>query len=398
MQRLQRTCSCGGSAGPDGECAECARRRLERKAKEPAPDKAPPVVHEVLRSPGRKLEPDVQAEMDARFGHDFSQVAVHTDARAAESARSVGAVAYTVGRDVVFDQDRYAPGSPEGRRLLVHELTHVVQQDGAAAGGPIEVGASDSPAEAEAERAATTVTATPVSLRRDNGDEETAEEEPVEEIEPTEEEMAAEPVDSARRAAAADGLRVAIDRIRSALQRGYLFEHETIEGDSVTTIEGDVESRAAREARLRRLLTDLRDLLVELDGGKVPDDWFNPQASAPKLRVGVHGTQPWRDAGALYLNRQVSLGRDLSAAGKNVFYIQTAPVSERRTRPAAMAIGVQTGLFLLVPDPENAPLVYERVSPTMTWSSRGTIVEVWRDDLGYYYPYQGKKIYLPGRP
>jgi hypothetical protein len=66
--------------------------------------------------------------MEPRFGHDFSGVRIHTDPRAAESARSVSALAYTVGRDIVFDSGRYAPDSPAGKRLLAHELTHVVQQ------------------------------------------------------------------------------------------------------------------------------------------------------------------------------------------------------------------------------------------------------------------------------
>jgi hypothetical protein len=66
--------------------------------------------------------------MEPRFGHDFSRVKLHTDAKAAESAQAVNALAYTVGRDVVLGARQYAPGTNEGRRLLAHELTHVVQQ------------------------------------------------------------------------------------------------------------------------------------------------------------------------------------------------------------------------------------------------------------------------------
>lgn len=71
--------------------------------------------------------------MEPRFGHDFSSVRIHSDAIAAESATAVNALAYTVGRDIVFAADRYAPATAAGRRLLAHELTHVVQQGGAAA-------------------------------------------------------------------------------------------------------------------------------------------------------------------------------------------------------------------------------------------------------------------------
>jgi Domain of unknown function (DUF4157) len=92
----------------------------------------------VLRSQGRPLEPAVRAEMETRFGYEFGRVRVHTDAAAAESARALGARAYTVGRDVAFAAGRYEPHMSEGQRLLAHELTHVVQQDapGAPTSGP----------------------------------------------------------------------------------------------------------------------------------------------------------------------------------------------------------------------------------------------------------------------
>jgi hypothetical protein len=68
--------------------------------------------------------------MEARFGHDFGQVRVHTDAKAAESARAVNALAFTVGRNVVFGTGQYAPKTSAGQRLIAHELTHVGQQTG----------------------------------------------------------------------------------------------------------------------------------------------------------------------------------------------------------------------------------------------------------------------------
>jgi hypothetical protein len=93
--------------------------------------------------------------MEARFGHDFSQVRVHADDRAAASARAVDAEAYTVGRNVVFGGGRYTPASPRGNSLLAHELAHVVQQQGVdAPGGAIPLGRRDDPAEREAERRA----------------------------------------------------------------------------------------------------------------------------------------------------------------------------------------------------------------------------------------------------
>ena len=82
----------------------------------------PPIVSDVLRSGrGQPLDPNVRELMDARFGADFSQVRVHVDAEAGESARSVNARAYTVGQDVVFDTGHYVPKTTNGRLLLAHD-------------------------------------------------------------------------------------------------------------------------------------------------------------------------------------------------------------------------------------------------------------------------------------
>jgi len=89
---------------------------------------APESVDRVLAGSGRPLEPALQQDMEQRFDHDFSQVRVHSDGSAEQSARDVNANAYTVGHDIVFGEGRFAPGTREGQRLIAHELTHVVQQ------------------------------------------------------------------------------------------------------------------------------------------------------------------------------------------------------------------------------------------------------------------------------
>jgi Domain of unknown function (DUF4157) len=89
---------------------------------------APLIVNEVLRSPGQPLDANTRAFMEPRFGHDFSHVRVHTGRSAEESAKRVNALAYTVGRDVVFGLGQYMPGSCVGRELISHELAHVLQQ------------------------------------------------------------------------------------------------------------------------------------------------------------------------------------------------------------------------------------------------------------------------------
>jgi hypothetical protein len=93
-------------------------------------DTAPASVDQTLARPGRPLEPALQQDMEQRFGHDFSMVRIHSGAAAQQSAEDVNASAYTVGHNVVFGADQFAPGTDQGRRLLAHELTHVVQQSG----------------------------------------------------------------------------------------------------------------------------------------------------------------------------------------------------------------------------------------------------------------------------
>lgn len=148
--QLQHACACGGgcpkcqSEPPGQEHERFQTKRIGSSDLGHAT--APASVHEVLRSSGRTLDPAPRGFMESRFGHDFSQVRVHTDAKAAESASAVNALAYTVGRDVVFGAGRYAPGTTEGDRLLAHELTHVVQQsdgrEGQGGNGPLFVSGS----------------------------------------------------------------------------------------------------------------------------------------------------------------------------------------------------------------------------------------------------------------
>jgi uncharacterized protein DUF4157 len=86
------------------------------------------VVQDALSGSGRPLDPQIRGFMEPRFNRDFGQVRVHVDECAAASAGAVSALAYTVGRDIVFGMAQYAPQTDRGKKLLAHELTHVVQQ------------------------------------------------------------------------------------------------------------------------------------------------------------------------------------------------------------------------------------------------------------------------------
>jgi hypothetical protein len=184
---LQRQCACGDSARTDEDDDARKTLRVQRfAATDAALDAVPPIVYDVLNAPGAPLDAETRAFMEPRLGHNFSQapahalrplpiparltvgaprdgfeqeaeriaqrvlnqssaphaaafdlsqVRIHTDEQAAESARAVNALAYTVGRDIVFDTGRFAPATIEGRRLLAHELTHVAQQSGGKSSG-----------------------------------------------------------------------------------------------------------------------------------------------------------------------------------------------------------------------------------------------------------------------
>jgi hypothetical protein len=131
---LQRKCACGNHTPGGAQCEACSKKPLQRRAIGQAQtEEAPPIVHEALSSPGQQLDAETRSFMESRFHQDFSRVRVHTDETAAQSAGAVNASAYTVGRDVVFGAGQYSPHTSAGRRLLAHELTHVVQQHEGAA-------------------------------------------------------------------------------------------------------------------------------------------------------------------------------------------------------------------------------------------------------------------------
>lgn len=173
-QLLQRKCACGGHGGQCEACEENKvaklQRALQKKLAVNAPgdryeQEADRVADQVLAAPansalsgvpahihsfrgqprmparaapasvdraiagsGRALEPALRKDMEQRFGHDFSRVRIHSGPAAEQSALNVNAHAYTIGHDIVFGAGRFVTGSQSGRRLLAHELTHVVQQ------------------------------------------------------------------------------------------------------------------------------------------------------------------------------------------------------------------------------------------------------------------------------
>lgn len=144
----------GASIDParDGVPSALSRRMSGRRT----------AVLDVVRSSGRALDPTTRASMESRFGYDLSSVRVHADQAAARSAELLGASAYTVGRHVAFGEGQYAPSTAEGRRMMTHELTHVIQQargpvSGRAAGDGLSVSDRSDPFEHDAARSAAAI-------------------------------------------------------------------------------------------------------------------------------------------------------------------------------------------------------------------------------------------------
>src|SRR5438094_2299145 len=153
-------------------------------------EQEPSLVKDVVGSGGGSaLDRETRGFMESRLGADFSDVRVHTDAKASESARSVQAHAYTVGTDVVFQSGQYTPESDSGKKMLAHELTHVVQQrSGPVAGTPAPGGIKishpsdtfEQAAESSADRAMSSqgpatqspATPAPASVQREGEEEE----------------------------------------------------------------------------------------------------------------------------------------------------------------------------------------------------------------------------------
>jgi hypothetical protein len=123
--------------------------------------RTPALVNDLLLAEGgRLLDARTRAFMESRFRHDFSRVRIHTGGAASAAARALDARAFCLGRDIVFGPGQYAPETPSGRRLLAHELTHVVQQR-RQPGGRLgrRIGLPDDPLEREADLVARQVLA-----------------------------------------------------------------------------------------------------------------------------------------------------------------------------------------------------------------------------------------------
>jgi len=181
---IQRKCGCGNSFANGRGCESCGDKGtlvndrnsqvLSRFAESASSATQPPSkstsdrvephaskeVNNVLRSSGQSLDRGALNYMGPRFGRNFGNVRIHADSQASESAQSLNAQAYTVGNQIVFGKGHYNPNSSAGKRLLAHELTHVVQQsqNSSLMKQSYQIDAQNSLAESEADRVADSVT------------------------------------------------------------------------------------------------------------------------------------------------------------------------------------------------------------------------------------------------
>lgn len=159
---IQRMCDCAGtSSSCDCDKEEAALPPFRRKASENSstavPSRATVAAAMSGQNSGRPLDASARAFMEPRFGRDFGDVQIHTDASAGRAARMLQARAFATGRDIYFAPGQYQPETSAGRRLLAHELTHTIQQGGRAGAvsrRPEVVGHPSDPLEHEADLAA----------------------------------------------------------------------------------------------------------------------------------------------------------------------------------------------------------------------------------------------------
>lgn len=362
----------------------------------------PPAVARVASGEGSTLDAGVRSFVEPRFGMDFSHVRVHTGTAEAAAADALGARAFTLGNDVVFGRGEYRPMTHAGRRLLAHELTHVVQQGEAAIPGVQRQQAPDS---------------TPESILP--------------------------PADPARaeqaRQRVAAFVRGGMERIRLSLRTGRLLElieephSEGVQGPRTRPAINRVESFGDRRRRLFDFLRTLGAFLqayesgsfvpthidwsirLFLEGRQAPPGLVNPDRlpegySLPDSEecgnvideivaghfddsLGYHDSTIACVVLACYMQR---IGMDTHLAARNLLYLfwrvmpPGAPGERhQQTRPAT-----QLGIQLVVRAPRGNPHDYTRLGATMNIPPGAIVVEVQRDSFGTFYMYRGTRIDL----
>jgi len=361
-------CTCGGS------CVQCSgdteNKNLLRKASGSGntPSSVPGIVNNVVGSSGQPLNTPTRSFMEQRFGQDFGHVRVHTDSKAADAAQSVQARAFTLGSNVVFNRGEYSPHNSTGKKLLAHELTHVVQQ------GNDRSLIQRNPFPGESEEH--------YDLRR-------------------------------RMIRLIPG---AVRRIRQNVRRGPggLFPNEFTENDGRIRYGGPGNTAETLHQRRRRLLdlsNDLEAILGIMRTRRFPASWvqaLNDERASIAFSSGqgaYSGMGAALEALLVIYHGYASSRRDPTDSLINEFYIGGSSTVAVPTHSSDTLIDV------IVPDPQHPERVVRVGATTSVLSNPATgetidsdIHRVFRDEQGYYYlrgpawlgPH--RRVNLPGRP
>ncbi|HTB80776.1 MAG TPA: DUF4157 domain-containing protein [Opitutaceae bacterium] len=336
---------------------------------------------ESLQGSGQALPEYDRHFFESRLGHNLGDVRIHTDAQAARAAQTLSAQAFTHGRDVYFGAGKFQPHAAEGRRLLAHELAHTVQQ---AAGG-----------------------SGPRVMRK-----------------PLPGENAAA---YKRRQEIIDDAKATIQTLEHCLAKKIPCGDETLTPTGDFKINGwggvaVMESAATHDGRLNQLVTDLKDIEHQLESAPPSagalSDVKHPEGNGMQIFSGS-------DLDNMYVNYALAHGLTYKIATLNALYIdhvvekknqpKPAPTKPKKkppppakktvppvTKPAKTEdaepprhFEEKTPYTIVVPDPQNAPLVYHLLQSGFD-DNRGHILDVFRDEKGHFYRgYHDQKVYLP---
>ncbi|HTQ29772.1 MAG TPA: DUF4157 domain-containing protein [Opitutaceae bacterium] len=341
---------------------------------------------------------------------DFFNVRLHPDA--AEVTAPLQAKAVTRGQDIYFHPGQYQPGTPQGQALIAHELAHTLQTRQAGGSGSGRAPFVSQPGDAFEENAdalargetAHALAAPAGAALRSPFDSET-------------------PAERTRRQTLLQSISNATNTLIRLLQTSGLMNFETATTrngvDGVVYIplgaNSPFASYADRNAQIRRIIGNLQAMGTQYRTTPVPGSFTPPtptpstggyMSSVPYPPGGKMSGVNFQSSNAAWADLQAAYERNLLSQGLNTgqspydrdwFYLDpTATVAPGAARGVQqLRAGTQTGIYVVVPDIENEPLRYWRLTGSSPTPRGSTTVELWVDQLGYYYMYRGQRISVP---
>jgi uncharacterized protein DUF4157 len=380
----------------------------ERKAAELQPKSACACGGGCPRCTGEALPGAIRSQFEAAHGADLSGVRVHPDA--ADVTAPLGARAVTRGQDIYFHPGQFAPETAKGQALIAHELAHTLQTRESENAGEAGVARADSRYERNADALArgetTRVLAAPAGAAlaspfdQESGDE------------------------RARRQQLLQSINNAADTLLRLLRTGGLLQNTEVavtrggvrgvvcDPSTVGTPSEVFVSYAARDARVRRIIRSLMAMGTLYRGAPIPAAFSAPTLTAPGQYQSTvtyppgspistssygGGTAEWADLQAAYERYRITQGQTGPPFDSDWYYLDpSATVVPGAARGAPrIGGGIQTGVYMVVPDIDGEPLRYWRLTGSSPVPEGATVIELWHDDFGYYYTHGGQRIDVP---